>query len=165
MVSRVIRVQVFDLVVFGATGDLACRKIFPALYNRFLAGQMPNKANIIGAARKKLTDENFRLIVSESLKSSVKTHTGTKHQLEQFLGCFQYVVLDVESNSGWNLIRNMLRDTAIRAFYLSVAPKLFNKIASKISEMGLFTRNSRIVIEKPLGVNERSAKVLKKIFW
>ncbi|MGP1359016.1 MAG: glucose-6-phosphate dehydrogenase, partial [Roseicyclus sp.] len=51
MVSRVIPVDPFDLVIFGGTGDLARRKILPALYRRFLDGQMPPEARIIGAAR------------------------------------------------------------------------------------------------------------------
>ena len=54
MVSRVIPVDPFDLVVFGGTGDLARRKILPALYRRFVAGQMPPDARIIGAARSEL---------------------------------------------------------------------------------------------------------------
>ena len=51
MVSRVIPVDPFDLVIFGATGDLARRKILPGLYRRFCDGQMPPEARIIGAAR------------------------------------------------------------------------------------------------------------------
>ncbi|MDY6859083.1 MAG: glucose-6-phosphate dehydrogenase, partial [Pseudomonadota bacterium] len=51
MVSRVIPVDPFDLIIFGGTGDLARRKILPALYRRFWAGQMPPEARIIGAAR------------------------------------------------------------------------------------------------------------------
>ena len=49
MVSRIIPVEDFDLVIFGATGDLARRKIVPGLYRRFVAGQMPATARIIGA--------------------------------------------------------------------------------------------------------------------
>ena len=51
MVSRVIPVESFDLVIFGATGDLAKRKIFPGLFRRFLAGQMPTDSQVDGAAR------------------------------------------------------------------------------------------------------------------
>ena len=54
MVSRIIPVESFDLIIFGATGDLAKRKIFPGLFRRFLAGQMPNESKIIGAARSNL---------------------------------------------------------------------------------------------------------------
>ena len=55
MVSRVIPVESFDLVIFGATGDLAKRKIFPGLFRRFLAGQMPTDSQVVGAARSNLS--------------------------------------------------------------------------------------------------------------
>ena len=60
MVSRTIPVEDFDLVIFGATGDLARRKIVPGLYRRFIAGQMPPSAQIVGAARTKQDDAAFR---------------------------------------------------------------------------------------------------------
>lgn len=69
MVSRVIPVDDFDLVIFGATGDLAHRKIIPGLFRRFVAGQIPDTAQIIGAARTNQGDEEFR---SEAAKSIVE---------------------------------------------------------------------------------------------
>ena len=60
MVSRVIPVDDFDLVIFGATGDLAHRKILPGLYRRFKAGQFPATSQIIGAARTDQDDDAFR---------------------------------------------------------------------------------------------------------
>ena len=67
MVSRVIPVDVFDLVIFGGTGDLAKRKILPGLYRRFLAGQMPESSRIIGAARADLTDAAYRALVAAAI--------------------------------------------------------------------------------------------------
>ena len=52
MVAKIIPVESFDLIVFGATGDLACRKIFPALFNRLVVGQMPSNVRVIGVGRK-----------------------------------------------------------------------------------------------------------------
>ena len=60
MVSRVIPVQAFDLVIFGGTGDLARRKILPSLFRRFVAGQMPNNAFVIGVARSELDTESYQ---------------------------------------------------------------------------------------------------------
>ena len=59
MASRVIPVDPFDLVIFGGTGDLAKRKILPALYRRFCAGQMPGDAKIIGAARSERDEKQW----------------------------------------------------------------------------------------------------------
>lgn len=74
MVSRVIPVDDFDLVIFGATGDLAHRKIIPGLFRRFVAGQIPDTAQIIGAARTNQGDEEFR---SEAAKSIVEFGVST----------------------------------------------------------------------------------------
>ncbi len=71
MVSRVIPVEVFDLVIFGATGDLARRKILPGLFRRFVAGQMPEDSRIIGAARADLSDDDFRTQVAGALEEFV----------------------------------------------------------------------------------------------
>ncbi|MEO0358957.1 MAG: glucose-6-phosphate dehydrogenase, partial [Pseudomonadota bacterium] len=59
MVSRVIPVDPFDLVIFGGTGDLARRKILPGLFRRFCSGQMPDTAQIIGAARSDLDQDGY----------------------------------------------------------------------------------------------------------
>ena len=69
MVSRVIPVESFDLVIFGATGDLAKRKIFPGLFRRFLAGQMPTDSQVVGAARSNLSQKKFNVLVENSIKS------------------------------------------------------------------------------------------------
>src|SRR5215510_11377958 len=69
MVARVVPVSPFDLVVFGGTGDLARRKLLPALYYRDLAGQLPDDARIIGVARSELSAEAYRERALEALKS------------------------------------------------------------------------------------------------
>ena len=61
MAPRVIPVEPFDLVVFGATGDLAGRKLLPALFYRCAAGQLPAGARIVGVGRRALTTEAFRV--------------------------------------------------------------------------------------------------------
>ena len=60
MIARVIAVEPFDIVVFGATGDLSQRKLLPALYERDKAGQVPAEAKIIGTSRRPMSDAEFR---------------------------------------------------------------------------------------------------------
>ena len=71
MIARIIAVEPFDLVVFGATGDLSRRKLIPALYHRDEAGQLPKEARVIGVSRSELTDEGFRDLARESLAEHV----------------------------------------------------------------------------------------------
>ena len=80
MVSRVIPVESFDLVIFGATGDLANRKIFPGLFRRFLAGQMPTDSQVIGAARSNLSQKNFNDLVEDSIKSFAEINFRRRSQ-------------------------------------------------------------------------------------
>ena len=163
MVSRTIPVRVFDLVVFGATGDLARRKIFPALFNRMVAGQIPTKFSIIGVARQEISLCDFRCLIGAAIKNYVEAPDSKVKSLDRFLSHVNYVSLDVELEQNWKAVRSLLNENRIRVFYLSVAPTLFDKIASKISDMGLVTDDSRIVIEKPLGSDEETAKNLNSI--
>ena len=63
MVSKTIPVQPFDLVVFGATGDLAKRKIIPALFRRFIAGQIPDVSRILGISRQELSSKEYLSLI------------------------------------------------------------------------------------------------------
>ncbi len=68
MVSRIVKVEPFDLVVFGGTGDLAYRKLFPALFRRFLDEQFSEPTRIIGAARHDYSVEAFRASIAKALQ-------------------------------------------------------------------------------------------------
>ena len=93
MVSRVIPVRSFDLVIFGATGDLAKRKIFPGLFRRFLAGQMPQDSQIIGAARSNLSRKTFSDLVKKSIRN-VNELNLRENDLKKFLNCLNYIQID-----------------------------------------------------------------------
>ena len=158
MVSRVIPVDPFDLVLFGATGDLAQRKILPGLYHRFEVGQMPEDARIIGTARSNLDSDGFRDQVRRSMKEFAPSFK--KETLDRFLARVEYVPVDVLGEAGWPELIAMLRPDVIRAFYLSVGPSLFSGIAQRLQDNGLATPDSRIVVEKPFGHDLESAKAL-----
>ncbi|HMQ39723.1 MAG TPA: glucose-6-phosphate dehydrogenase [Paracoccus sp. (in: a-proteobacteria)] len=158
MVVRTIPVDDFDLVIFGATGDLAHRKILPGLYRRFLAGQMPPEARIIGAARSDLTDEGFREEVRKAIDEFAPK--VDRSQLEAFLGQLGYVAIDAKGTGGWEQLKERMRPGVVRAFYFSVAPSLFGDLAQRLSEYGIADTDSRIVVEKPFGRDLESARAL-----
>ncbi|MBZ0128095.1 MAG: glucose-6-phosphate dehydrogenase [Rhodobacteraceae bacterium] len=160
MVSRVIPVDVFDLVVFGATGDLSRRKILPGLFHRFSVGQMPAEARIIGAARSDMTDAAFRDTLRQSLIEHAPQIAGDSDLLERFLGQIHYVCVDATGDKGWERLAQLMRPEAVRAFYLSVAPSLFGNIAARLTAHGIATPQSRIVVEKPFGHDLATAKAL-----
>jgi glucose-6-phosphate 1-dehydrogenase len=158
MVSRVIPVDPFDLIIFGGTGDLAGRKILPALFRRFCAEQIPPGTRIIGAARSDMGALAYRDFVREALGAQMDTH------VEQFLECIDYVPIDARGAQGWTELAEVLDAHVgadrVRAFYFSVAPQLFGDLAMRIRDHGLSDDATRIVVEKPFGHDLDSAREL-----
>jgi glucose-6-phosphate 1-dehydrogenase len=162
MVSRVIPVDPFDLVIFGGTGDLARRKILPGLFRRFCSGQMPDKAQVIGAARGELDDDGFRRMVEESIRD----HGGlavTDAALERFLRRVSFAAVDATGERGWDDLACKLASDRIKAFYFSVSPSLFGPLAERLRKANLADSESRIVVEKPFGHDLASARALNAI--
>ena len=160
MVSRVIPVNPFDLVIFGVTGDLARRKILPGLFHRFLVGQMPETARVIGSARSDMDEIGFREKVRENLQEFAPLASENEQVMTEFLEKLSYISVDATGDTGWSELKAALRPDVIRAFYLSVSPSLFGTIAQNLDAHGVSTRDSRIVVEKPFGHDLESAKEL-----
>ncbi len=163
MVSRVIPVDVFDLVVFGGTGDLARRKILPGLYIRFRAGQMPEESCIIGAARAEMTDEGYRAFVGAAIAEFVAKDKQDAAVIAKFLARLAYVSIDATGENGWAKLAGLVRKGVVRAFYFSVAPSLFGDLAERLHAHGMADPESRIVVEKPFGRDLASAKALNAV--
>ena len=162
MVSRVIPVDDFDLVIFGATGDLARRKILPGLYRRFVSGQVPESAQIIGAARTDQDDEAFRAETRAALIEFLGVE-GTEETVDNFLKKLRYVAIDATGEGGWQDLKAKIRPGVIHAFYFSVAPSLFGDIAERLARNGIADGDSRIVVEKPFGRDLKSARDLNAV--
>ncbi|MCP5074016.1 MAG: glucose-6-phosphate dehydrogenase [Rhodobacteraceae bacterium] len=160
MVAKTIPVKPFDLVIFGGTGDLARRKILPGLFRRMCAGQMPDEARIIAAARSDMDDEGFRSFARDAIAEFVKDSQCDTEGVERFLSKLGYEHLDIFTDDGWKNLKGRLRNGVLSAFYFSVGPSLFGEIARKLSKHGLTTPDSRIVVEKPFGHDLESALAL-----
>ena len=162
MSSQIIPVEPFDYVVFGGTGDLAERKLLPALYHRQLAGQLTEPTRIIGASRTAMTDEEYRKFTLDALKEHLKAEELEEAEVAKFLARIHYVSVDAKADQGWDDLKKLLdtgKDT-VRAFYLAVSPSIFGDIADKIRDHKLITKSTRIVVEKPIGRDLASAQIL-----
>ncbi len=162
MVARVIPVDPFDLVIFGATGDLSRRKILPALCRRFAEGQMPPNARIVGAARGDMTSEDFRAMVGEALDEFMADAPLTPEMRADFLNLMDYVTIDASSDLGWSELKDQLRVGVVRAFYFSVGPSLFGPLASQLGKFDMVSKETRIVVEKPFGHDLETARALNQ---
>ncbi|MDE2333907.1 MAG: glucose-6-phosphate dehydrogenase [Rhodospirillales bacterium] len=153
MASRTIAVPSFDLVIVGATGDLARRKLLPALFQRDRAGQIPPGARIIGAARRAMDEAGFRAEAAAAIAAA----SPTPEEAARFLARLGYVHLDATGQEGWSELAGMLdASTAVRVFYLATAPELFAPLCARIAAHGL-AGDARVVVEKPIGHDLASA--------
>ena len=159
MVSRVIPVDPFDLVIFGASGDLARRKILPGLFRRFQSGQMTINSQIIGAARSEMDDAAFRGFVRDAIHEFGPSYASAE-EVDEFLQRLSYVAIDAKGTGGWDQLKSKMRAECIRAFYFSVAPALFGDLAERLHMHEIAHSDSRIVVEKPFGKDLTSARAL-----
>ena len=160
MVSRIIPVDPFDLVVFGGTGDLARRKILPALFRRWCAGQMEPGTRVIGAARSEHDNAEYRAFVAQALAEFAGPASARRRRGVTFLSILDYVTIDATGTLGWSELRDLLGPDRVRAFYFSVGPELFGPLAERLHAHGMADGESRIVVEKPFGHDRQSAALL-----
>ena len=161
MTSQTIPVDPFDIVVFGGTGDLAERKLLPALYQRQKAGQFSDPTRIVGASRSKMTDKEFRDFASKAISEHVNKADIDDAQLKAFLARLSYVAIDAKTGDGFPELKKALGDGKnLRVYYLAVAPALFGDIAQYLAKNKLVRDSDRIVVEKPIGRDQASAQAL-----
>ena len=159
--AQLLPVAPFDLVVFGAAGDLAMRKLIPSLFHRWRDGQIPAESRIIGAARTALDAGAFRALALENFR---KFHPGEpveEREWRLFAQRLSYVELDARSKeSDWAELRDALAgaEGKQRVFYLALPPALYGDVSRNIDAAGLKTPGARIVLEKPIGDDLKSAR-------
>jgi glucose-6-phosphate 1-dehydrogenase len=164
MTSQIIPVDPFDFIVFGGTGDLAERKLLPALYYRQRDHQFSEPTRIIGTSRAKLSDADFQAFARKAITDHVKADDIDEKELEKFLARFSYVPADATTGAGFDELKKAVGDSdRIRAFYMAVSPSLFGDISHQLREHRLITPNSRIVVEKPIGRDLASARALNDL--
>lgn len=157
--AKFVPVDIFDLVIFGGAGDLALRKLLPALYHRDLDGQLPSGARIISLGRREMDQEEFLDVVCKSLQTHLGKSEYTEESWQLFSNRLHYVQADAMDPANWQGLADILDgyDDRIRVFYLATSPKLFGPIASGLDQNKLINKEVRIVLEKPVGNDYASA--------
>ena len=160
------------LTIFGATGDLAHRKLLPALYNLAHEGALPERFNLVGVSRREMPDEDFRELARDAiLKYSRREPDATV--LEGLLGRIRYVGFSFDDEPSYAQLRRVVEELdqegggkLNRAFYLSTAPEYFPIIVKALKSADLnFDRDVdvRCIIEKPFGVDLKTARELQTV--
>jgi len=163
----------FTIVLFGANGDLAARKLYPSLYQLVLWGHLPGAYRILGVGRRDLTHEEFRRQVRDKIIMFSSGTIDDMEHLEYFCSRFFHVRLDIERIEDYYSLQKEIMHVSGEPglcshllFYLSTPPSLASVIVRNLREAGLGGKNMecsgwrRIVVEKPYGTNLRSAKEL-----
>lgn len=156
------------IVIFGATGDLAKRKLFPSIYNLYKKGQLSDHFSIVGVARRDWSNDVFQENVRNSIKDSGFL---MDNQIDEFLNHFRYLSFDVTNQASYQDLNQLLYKIeeefnipGNRMFYMAMAPQFFGTIASFLKSEGVTNENgwNRLIIEKPFGHNFPSAEKLNK---
>jgi glucose-6-phosphate 1-dehydrogenase len=161
------------LVIFGVTGDLARKKLMPAVYDLANRGLLPPGFSLVGFARRDWADQDFAQIVHDS----VKEHARTEFREEvwaQLAEGFRFVPGDFSDDVAFDALRQTILDLdrvrgtgGNHAFYLSIPPRFFADVIGQLKEHGLAEQHPdtwrRVVVEKPFGSNLETAQQLNAI--
>lgn len=161
------------LVIFGASGDLTARKLIPALFNLYVARQLPKHFVVLGASRSNLTDAEFRdRVVHKSPYLKSKLEDLKENYIKGFSDMFFYEDLGKDYTSEYHGLAE--RIAALNAshgtdnnymFYLSTPPNLYETIAKNLANQGLNSQEEgwkRLIVEKPFGYSLETAKNLNR---
>ena len=140
------------LVLFGATGDLAKKKLFPALYDLEELNELDVK--IIGVASSKWTQDVFRENVEKAIR--VRKPDADEKVLGKLLNEMQLLVGDYENPETFVQLAELIKDFKLPVIYLAIAPEHFAKITQGLAKVGI-TKKARVVVEKPFGRDLQSA--------
>ena len=147
------------LVLFGATGDLAKRKLFPALYHLVRRGEL--KVPVIGVARSDWTDDAFREHAREAVVANVEDYDASI--MDDMCGRLDLIQGDYAAPTTWQSLADTLDGcgSTTAVFYMAIPPDMFPTVAEKLASVGLNQRG-RIVVEKPFGRDLASAQELNR---
>jgi glucose-6-phosphate 1-dehydrogenase len=145
------------LVFFGATGDLAYKKIFPALQGMVKSGHL--NVPVIGVAKSGWSLDQFRARALDSLEK----HGGVDPAaFEKLCGLLRYVDGDYQDGATFAALRKELQGAKRPAHYLAIPPLLFGAVVEQLAQSGC-ANGARIIVEKPFGSNLESARKLNRI--
>ncbi|MGN8490444.1 glucose-6-phosphate dehydrogenase [Helicobacter pylori] len=145
----------FDLVLFGATGDLAMRKLFVSLYEIYIHYGFKNDSKIIASGRKELSDEEFLALLCE------KTQLHSREKGEEFLAHISYLRVRLDNPKDFEELSKIATNNKPLIFYFSISPSFFATTAQNLAKNALNHANTRLILEKPLG---HDLKTCKEIF-
>ncbi len=163
------------VVLFGASGDLAKRKVIPAMYDLATHNSLGSRYAIVGFARTAMSDESFRAAAGEAAKTMSELGPVDAKKWDEFASCLYYSAGDYSDPQAYEQLVKRLQELdeqkklgGNRLFYLSTPPEVYPHIVEQLGRAGLAKPSTdsswvRIIIEKPFGRDLATAKELNKI--
>jgi len=154
-----------DIIILGASGNLAQIKIFPALFALFSQGLLPDDVQFFGFARSKLTQAEFKESIMRNLTCRYTPEHSCEKYIENFLDRCYYCNGKYDSPDGLSILASRLRKNSNRLFYMALPPAIFPTVTKSIGLAGLLKNDAgkswiRVVIEKPFGRDRASSDEL-----
>ena len=149
-----------DLIIFGASGDLSARKLFPALFQLERLNLLEDDLRIAAVARTQQSLEDFLPALKGKMSSYMGNDAPTEEEWASFTQRFSYVSVNFSEPDQYGELRDWLDDERVSLFYFATPPSLFAPICEHLSTTNCLAGDCRIVVEKPIGENlESSVKV------
>ncbi|MFL9922945.1 glucose-6-phosphate dehydrogenase [Herbaspirillum lusitanum] len=155
--------NIFNFVLFGATGDLAMRKILPALYAAHRDGKLQAGGRIVCVAIQDFSKESYLAWVDANAAPHVKGEgpgLSESPSWRDFVQRIDYVMLNATQPGDYARLAAQLLPNAITVFYLATTPKLFEAICANLGASDIDLSQARVVLEKPLGHDLRTSRAI-----
>ncbi len=151
-----------DITIFGGHGDLAFRKLMPALYHLCNGGYLDKKSRIITTTRVPMSIDQHCNLVKSKLQDFLLDNTFEEEKFERFKKHLHVVIIEFDKEESYRTIKELLKiyPDRQRVNYLSSAPDFFATICKYLSQFGLISPQSRIVLEKPIGRDLQSSRAI-----
>lgn len=153
-----------DILLFGGRGDLAQRKLIPALFQLYRNKVLSAHCRIIGLSRSKIQTQEYRDLLLAAMKKYAPKSVGTDDEWHKFSQQIDFLALDGNSQEDFINLKHLLEQNpnAERLFYLATQPSLYVHICRNLSEQNLITKTSRVILEKPIGHNLNTAHEINR---
>ena len=151
-----------DVIIFGGHGDLAFRKLMPALYHLFNDGYLNHQSRIISTTRSSMSLDEHSELVKIKLQEFLAEDVFNEVKFENFKAHLIVIQLDLGDETSYGTLKKVLDEfpDRERINYLSTSPSFFGAVCKALNTTKLITKSSRVVLEKPIGRDLASSRVI-----
>jgi glucose-6-phosphate 1-dehydrogenase len=155
--QNLIKILPFNFIVFGGDGDLAYRKIYPALFHRFADNQLQMEFNICCITRTSNIESDIMASIKTFIEASID-YEIEKNMSEEFLKKIKIIIISKPTIEEYRSLQEFINNTSERqnVYYLSTPSSAFGEISSMLKKVKILNKNSKVVLEKPLGFSLKS---------